>query len=559
MKLVRSSLWLGLIAVWLIRLLSLSAYPLMDTTEARYGEMARIMVETGNWITPQFDYGVPFWGKPPLFAWMSALGINTLGVNELAVRFPHWLLGLITVAMLAWFARRQGISGLKAAFVLSTSVIFTIASGAVMTDMALTFSLTLAMIGFYLAWHEHRHWTYVGFIGLAVGMLAKGPLVIVLMGLAILPWVVIVFGFRTGLKRLFTELPLIRGTLLMLVISVPWYVLAERATPGFLDYFIVGEHIKRFLVSGWQGDLYGTAHERLRGTIWLYALAGFMPWSLVLIYRLMNPKRSRQWWRFSAETLYYVLWGIAPMVLFTLAGNILPAYVLPGIPGLVLWLLSPPRTRKTNADEKYTAKGLSQHHASLHKKPMGERTSGNIVASNFVGHATNTDMPMRGASHSGVIVPCTYPQTSHNTSSFAHEGVKTSRVEPLSQAYQSVERHPIAATGNQRWLAMGGFIPLALIIAVVVIQLGADEKRSDKGLLNKAQHDLPVYYVGKRPFSGQFYSRGQARLVDEVTHFPDKFQIIGKPKQVSRWANQSGWRCLLNWQGKSSRGLYVCQ
>ncbi|MEE4277314.1 MAG: hypothetical protein V2I82_02480 [Halieaceae bacterium] len=38
--------------------------PLMDTTEARYAEIARIMVESGDWITPQFSLGVPFWGKP---------------------------------------------------------------------------------------------------------------------------------------------------------------------------------------------------------------------------------------------------------------------------------------------------------------------------------------------------------------------------------------------------------------------------------------------------------------------------------------------------------------
>ena len=45
-------IWSILIATVLIRLITLPLYPLMDTTEARYGEMARIMVETGNWLTP---------------------------------------------------------------------------------------------------------------------------------------------------------------------------------------------------------------------------------------------------------------------------------------------------------------------------------------------------------------------------------------------------------------------------------------------------------------------------------------------------------------------------
>lgn len=61
----RVHLWALLGVALLIRLLSLGAYPLMDTTEARYGEMARLMIETNNWITPQFDYGVPFWESRP--------------------------------------------------------------------------------------------------------------------------------------------------------------------------------------------------------------------------------------------------------------------------------------------------------------------------------------------------------------------------------------------------------------------------------------------------------------------------------------------------------------
>ena len=49
------------------------ALPLMDKTEARYGEIARLMAETGEWVVLQIDYGIPFWAKPPLSTWASAL------------------------------------------------------------------------------------------------------------------------------------------------------------------------------------------------------------------------------------------------------------------------------------------------------------------------------------------------------------------------------------------------------------------------------------------------------------------------------------------------------
>src|SRR5262249_204715 len=48
------------IAVVVARVATLGVYPLMDTTEARYAEIARKMLETGDWLMPQFDYGLPF-------------------------------------------------------------------------------------------------------------------------------------------------------------------------------------------------------------------------------------------------------------------------------------------------------------------------------------------------------------------------------------------------------------------------------------------------------------------------------------------------------------------
>src|SRR6185369_1388999 len=70
------------VVVVAVRLATLDAYPLMDSTESRYAEIARKMQETGNWITPQFDYGVPFWGKPPLSTWLAAAAMSLFGVNE---------------------------------------------------------------------------------------------------------------------------------------------------------------------------------------------------------------------------------------------------------------------------------------------------------------------------------------------------------------------------------------------------------------------------------------------------------------------------------------------
>ena len=256
-----------------IRLFTLGLFPLMDTTEARYGEMARIMAETGNWITPMFDYNVPFWGKPPLFTWMSATGITLFGLNEFAVRLPHLLAGgliLFIVALLAYsFIPSRSRSERKqeawlAAGILATTTTFIVVSGAVMTDTALTLGITLSMAAF---WFNYKNksvlWGHLFFIGLTVGMLAKGPLALVLIGMSLFIWAL----FNRTWMSMLRSLPWKTGMPLFLATSLPWYIIAEYSSPGFLNYFIVGEHIKRFLVSGWQGDLYGSAHKEIKGTI----------------------------------------------------------------------------------------------------------------------------------------------------------------------------------------------------------------------------------------------------------------------------------------------------
>ncbi|OLQ88065.1 dolichyl-phosphate-mannose--protein mannosyltransferase [Vibrio panuliri] len=459
----RVHLWAILGSVLLIRLISLGAYPLMDTTEARYGEMARIMTETGNWLTPQFDYGVPFWGKPPLFTWMSASGIELFGTNEFAVRFPHWLAGVLVLVLMVTFARKLGFSGLLTAVVLATCAIFAISAGAVMTDMALTLGMSLAMVGFYRCWLGSRVWGYLGFVGLAIGLLAKGPLVVVLMGIAIVPWLILQHGLIGGFKVLWQRFPILLGGSLMLAIALPWYVMAEHATPGFLDYFIVGEHFKRFLVSGWQGDLYGTAHDEPRGTIWLFWLYSAAPWSLVLPILLWKKRHllsvvtSQQ----KGIVSFLLCWMVSPLLLFTLSGNILPAYVLPGVPAIGL-----------------------------------------LIA---------------------ILV-------------------------------SDVKDDP-------KWFKLcAGVIPVLLVVAVIVINLWVGNKKSDKVIFAKVDLSVPTFYVGQRPFSGQFYSQGKASKL-EVNAAPltmPRFQLIGKKDQVGEVVQNQALNCVVEFTASSERTLYRC-
>lgn len=333
---------LVIVVVIAVRLATLGAYPLMDSTESRYAEIARKMLETGNWLTPQFDYGVPFWGKPPLSTWLSAASMGAIGVGEFAARLPSLLLILACGIPIAFHASLRGGRDLALwtlALFASTALVF-IAAGAVMTDPALVLGTTVSMTGFWLALRGHDRMRTASacafFGGLAIGLLAKGPIAAVLTFLPLGAFTLIARCWRDA----WTRLPWIAGVVVTAALVVPWYWAAERATPGFLDYFIVGEHWKRFVEPGWTGDLYGAAHAHRRGLIWLYWIAAALPWSALALAWLARAFARRRAdagilvsdpWR-----LYLLLWTVAPMVFFTVSGNILATYVLPGLPAFAL-------------------------------------------------------------------------------------------------------------------------------------------------------------------------------------------------------------------------------
>lgn len=327
-----------LVFAFLMRLLTLGLYPLTDNTEARYAEIARKMIETGQWLVPQIDYGVPFWGKPPLSMWLTAISYELFGVNAFAARLPSLLLGL-AVCFLAYRLGSQYKGreyGLRTSLVVATSLLMLVSAGGVMTDPAMLLGTTLSMVGYWLALTtSSRRWGYLFFVGLAIGLLAKGPVATVLTLLPIGAWAVLTGRVAESGRRL----PWVLGTALLGVLVVPWYWAAEMQSPGFLRYFIVGEHLQRFLMPGWKGDLYGAGHAYPRGTIWLYALLGTLPWSPWLIWQLFRrgavqplaPLRGGDGW-----TLYLICWMLAPAVFFTFSRNILPTYFLPGLIGFGL-------------------------------------------------------------------------------------------------------------------------------------------------------------------------------------------------------------------------------
>ncbi|SNR39006.1 ArnT family glycosyltransferase [Lutibacter flavus] len=300
------------------------AIPLMDKTEARYAEIARIMAETNNWTTLQIDYGVPFWAKPPLSTWFSAISFKVFGVNEFATRFPYLLLSIFIILLIGKYSKRKGLDFLIPGIILLTIPEFLIHSGVVSTDTALAFCVTLVMISFWEALNNKQNniWKYLFFVGLGLGLLAKGPIIIILTAPPIFVWVVLSKEF----KALWKSIPWVVGILITAIIAIPWYYLAELKTPGFIDYFIVGEHFKRFLDSSWKGDLYGFPKSQPLGMIWVFLILFAIPWIQILAIKLWKNKSvvfKNKW------LLYLILWLLWTPLFFTVSKSLIHPYIMP--------------------------------------------------------------------------------------------------------------------------------------------------------------------------------------------------------------------------------------
>jgi 4-amino-4-deoxy-L-arabinose transferase-like glycosyltransferase len=323
-------------AFWIlvaIRMYFNGVLPLMDKTEARYGEIARLMSETGNWITPQIDYGLPFWAKPPLSTWASALSISLFGSSEFFVRFPYLIVMVLLAIFIGKYRKEMIQSVYFPGIILLTIPEFYLHAGVVSTDTFLCFSIALTMFGFWEAMQKkaNTYWKYLFFTGIGIGLLAKGPIIGILTLPPILLWALI----TNNIKKMWFQFPWIGGISLLLAISLPWYLLAELRTAGFIDYFIVGEHFERYFNSEWKGDKYGFPKQQPLGMAWILLIVFLLPWTLAfiqLLVRKWNSIRQESW------LLFLIFWALWTPLFFTSSKSLIHPYILPSCIPVALFI-----------------------------------------------------------------------------------------------------------------------------------------------------------------------------------------------------------------------------
>ena len=326
--------WVVFLLLVLIAIRGIINYllPLMDKTEARYAEIARIMVETNNWILLQIDYNIPFWAKPPLSTWLTAISIKLFGLYEFYIRLPYLITTIIIVLFISRYDKIENKIFFLTPLILLLMPEFYLHAGVVSTDTILNFSIILVMLSFWEAVGKKSglKWWYGFFIGIGLGLLSKGPIILILTLPPIFIWLLV---YKEELKKL-KKIPILSGLSLTFLISVPWYYFTELKSPGFIDYFVYGEHFRRFFDSGWKGDLYGFAKQQPYGIIWLFSTMAIFPWSLLIITRIrkiIKEAYKNRW------VCFLVCWMLFTPVFFTFSSSLIHTYTLPiAVPAALL-------------------------------------------------------------------------------------------------------------------------------------------------------------------------------------------------------------------------------
>ena len=301
----------------------LGSYGLWEPDEARYAEIAREMLLWHDWIVPHLNY-VPYIEKPPLLYWLTALSMRIFGINEFAARFINAAAALAGVLATYVFTRRTfgRDRALLAATVLATSGLYAVMAQVLTTDMLLTAAITAALFAFYLHWREGGRWWLLCYGAIGAGMLTKGPIGVaipVLVGMIFLWWEE---GWA-GLRRAPRRFHIFAGATLSIAIAVPWFIAITIRQPDFLNFYFVGENLRRAFVASYD-------HSQPFYYYVPVIAAGMLPWTLAapfIPWRSLPPNPTRRFCMIAALSVFG---------LFSLAHSKLIPYVLPALPPIAI-------------------------------------------------------------------------------------------------------------------------------------------------------------------------------------------------------------------------------
>jgi 4-amino-4-deoxy-L-arabinose transferase-like glycosyltransferase len=313
--------------------------PPIDRDEARFAQATKQMVESGDFVDIRFQDEVRY-KKPVGIYWLqsaavetaSALGLPRAQLRIWIYRIPS-LIGAIGAVLLTYwtglaFLTRRG--AVLAALILASSVLLGVEARLAKTDAMLLLTVVAAMGALarvYLSWQrgedpEHPPWSHpaIFWTALAGGILLKGPLILMLVGLTIATLAIL----DRSANWLWRLRPL-WGLMWMLVLVLPWFVaIFWRAGDAFFADSIGGDMLSKLSAQESHGAPPGVYLLLFWITFWPGApLAGM---AAPAVWRARREPGAQ----------YLLAWLIPSWIVFELVLTKLPHYVLPLYPAIAI-------------------------------------------------------------------------------------------------------------------------------------------------------------------------------------------------------------------------------
>ncbi|RTR40821.1 lipid IV(A) 4-amino-4-deoxy-L-arabinosyltransferase [Shewanella canadensis] len=311
----------------MLYLLPLGLRDLWSPDELRYAEIAREMVDSGNWIVPTFN-DLRYFEKPVMGHWMNAISQVVFGENNFSVRaasaFSTLGAAFCLFLLVGRFANRKQ-AWVTVSVFLSLFLVSNLGTYSVLDGM-LNLWLTAAFTAFFYAADSpttSQRWRYYGLAGLfcACALLTKGFLALALP-------VIVVVPFMIWQRQL---LDILRWgwwvMLVALIVTLPWALAIHAAEPDYWHYFFWVEHIQRFAAEDAQ-------HTSPAWYYLPYLLLGTLPWLFLAPSAIKHLKGHWQ----SPLLRYALLWALIPFIFFSAAKGKLVTYILPCMAPLAIIL-----------------------------------------------------------------------------------------------------------------------------------------------------------------------------------------------------------------------------
>ncbi|GEM_PF-2242799 len=335
-----------------------------DKDEAIYAEVAREMVESGNYFNTTLNYK-PWFQHPPLTMWLIALSYRVWGITPFAARFPSILLALLSAILVYSMEKRftsSSTAGLLSSLSLLASPAYQLMVRDAKLDMVLLFFVTLAFYAYSKAIeqkvypetklsfqagtrrkgegserqeyaqersHTGRHtvlYLMLFYLSLGLGFLTKGPVGIVF------PFIPISIHWYIRRKEIYLpKTSLIWGIFLIGAVIFPWYYYMYK-TQGlfFLKRIIFEQNFKRFFTTHYT--------ESYSPLYYLHTFAwAFLPFLFPFLASLRSAFREcRKNNGMGDVYLIPLLWFFIPFILMSFSSSKLPHYIFPILPAASL-------------------------------------------------------------------------------------------------------------------------------------------------------------------------------------------------------------------------------